>query len=234
MNKAHTIYIPAFSYERVRFSCDTLVKWAMREAAIDNRLVEQGGVEKGQRVLDLGCGFATLATMIKKTQPGAEVIGIDEDKKTLEIAQVRTRKQNIGVSLFDAMAYDIPCRDNYFDRVFSNMLFHHHATKDKIRTAKEIYRILKPGGELHLADFGRPQNALMGLIARIARKVEGAEDNIQGLLPHILHAANFVNIVTTVELMTIFGTISLLRAKKPRQGMVPSQEGSLILGAEAV
>lgn len=234
MNRAHTIDIPAFSYERVRFSCDTLVKWAMREAAIDNRLVEQGGVEKGQRVLDLGCGIATLSIMIKKTQPGAEVIGIDEDKRTLEIAQVRTRKQNIGVSLFDAMPFDIPCRDNYFDRVFSNMLFHHHETKSKIRTAKEIFRILKPGGELHVADFGKPQNMLMALIARITRKVEGTEDNILGLLPHILHAANFVNIVTTAELTTTFGTISLLRAKKPRQGMASSQEGSLTLGAAAV
>lgn len=216
MNKAHIAYIPAFSYERMRFGCDPLVKWAMREAAIDKRLVEQGSVEKGQRVLDLGCGIATLAILIKKAQPGAEVIGIDGDRKVLEIARGKAHKQNAGISLFDAMTFDIPCRDNYFDRVFSSMLFHRHETKEKIRTAKEIYRILKPGGELHIADFGKPKNALMTLIARIMRNVEGMDDNIQGLLPHIIYAADFKNIETTTELMTIFGTISLLRANKPR------------------
>lgn len=215
MNKAHTIDIPAFSFESVRISCAPLVTWVMREAAVASRLAEQGGVEKGQRVLDLGCGAASLAILIKKAQPGAEVIGIDGDKKVLEIAEARMRKQHAVIPLFDAMAFDIPCRDNYFDRVFSSMLFHYHPTKDKIRTAKEIWRILKPGGELHVADLGRPHTTLMALIARITRKVEGVEDNIQGLLPHILYAANFENIEPTTDLMTIFGTVSLIRAKKP-------------------
>ena len=216
MNKAHIAYLPAFSYEKVRFSCDPLIKWIIRKATTDKRLVEQDSIEKGQRVLDLGCGTASLATLIKKTQPDADVVGIDGDKKVLEIAEVKTRKQDVRIALFDAAAFDIPCRDNYFDRIFSNMLFHHLTTKDKIRAAEEMYRILKPGGELHVADFGMPQNALMVLIARITRKVEGMEDNIQGLFPHIIYAADFKDIETTTELMTIFGTISLLRAKKPR------------------
>ena len=215
MNRAHVTYIPAFSAERMRLNISPVIKWALRETAIDSRLVNQGSVQKGQRVLDLGCGNATLTILIKKTQPDAEVVGIDEDKNVLEIAEIKSRKQNARIALFDAMAFDIPCRDNYFDRVFSSMLFHHLTTKDKIRAAEEVYRILKPGGELHVADFGMPQNALMSLIARIRRKVEGVEDNIQGLLPHIIYAADFKDIETTTELATMFGTISLLRAKKP-------------------
>jgi len=215
MNRAHVTYIPAFSAERMRLNISPVIKWALRETAIDSRLVNQGSVQKGQRVLDLGCGNATLTILIKKTQPDAEVVGIDEDKNVLEIAEIKSRKQNARIALFDAKAFDIPCRDNYFDRVFSSMLFHHLTTKDKIRAAEEVYRILKPGGELHVADFGMPQNALMSLIARIRRKVEGVEDNIQGLLPHIMYAADFKDIETTTELASMFGTISLLRAKKP-------------------
>lgn len=213
MNTTHSAYIPAFSSERIRFSCDPLVKWFMRESAINNRLVEQGRVDKGHRVLDLGCGNATLSMLIKKAQPGAEVIGIDGDRKIIEIAESKTRAQGISIPLYDAKVFDIPCRDNYFDRVFANMLFHQLTTKDKIRTAEEIHRILKPGGELHVADFGMPQNALMALIARISRKFEEMDDNIQGLLPHIAYAADFGQIETTMEFMTIFGTVSLFRAK---------------------
>jgi len=142
------------------------------------------------------------------------VIGIDEDREKIEIAEGKTRAQGVSIPLFDAKVFDIPCRDNYFDQVFASMLFHHLPTKDKIRAAEEMYRILKPGGELHVADFGKPRNSLMTLIARIMRNFEEMDDNIQGLLPHIVYAANFEHIETT-ELMTIFGTVSLFRAKKP-------------------
>lgn len=216
MNKTRSAYFPAFSSERITFGCDPLVKWFMRETVINNRLMDQGRIEKGQRVLDLGCGTAALAVLIKKTQPGAEVIGIDADRKILEVAEAKTRKQGVSIPLFDAMVFDLPCSDNYFDRVFTSMLFHRLTTKDKIRAAEEMYRILKPGGELHVADFGMPQNALMAFIGRIMRHFEGADDNIQGLLPHIVYAADFEHIETTTEFMTMFGTISLLRAKKPR------------------
>lgn len=216
MNKALSAYIPALSHEWTTFGRNPLVAWLTRETAVNNRLVEQGRVEKGQRVLDLGCGTASLAVLIKKTQPCAEVIGIDGDRKILEVAEANTRKQGVNIPLFDAMVFDLPSSDNYFDRVFAGMLFHHLTTKDKILAAKEMLRILKPGGELHVADIGRPQNTLMACIARIIWNFEGVDDNIQGLLPHIVYAADFEHIETTTEFMTIFGTISLLRAKKHR------------------
>jgi ubiquinone/menaquinone biosynthesis C-methylase UbiE len=216
MNTTRSTYIPAFSNEGITFGCNPLGKWFMRETSINSRLVEQGRIENGQRVLDLGCGTATLSILIKKAQPGADVIGIDGNRKIIEVAEAETRKQGVNIPLFDAMVFDLPCRDNYFDRVFASMLFHHLATKDKILAAKEMCRILKPGGELHVADFGTPQNSLMAFISRIMLHFEEVDDNIQGLLPHVVYAADFEHIETTTELMTIFGTISLLRAKKPR------------------
>ncbi|MEK6742943.1 MAG: class I SAM-dependent methyltransferase [Nitrospirota bacterium] len=216
MNKTNSTYIPTFSHEGLTFGCDPLVKWFMREPAIHIHLVEQGRVEKGQRVLDLGCGTAALAVLIKKTHPGADVIGIDGDRNILDVAKAKTRKQDVSIPLFDSRVFDLPCSDSYFDRVFASMLFYHLAMKEKILAAKEIYRILKPGGELHVADFGMPRNALMACIARITRHFEEVDDNVQGLLPHVVFAADFKQIETTMELMTILGTISLLKAKKPR------------------
>ena len=122
MNKTLSQYIPAFSHEWITFGCDPLVKWFIGETVINSRLVEQGKVEKGQRVLDLGCGTAALSMLIKKTQPGADVIGIDGNRKILGVAETQTRKQGVNIELFDAMVYDLPCRDNYFDRIFASML----------------------------------------------------------------------------------------------------------------
>ena len=40
---------------------------------------------RGKRVLDLGCGMATLMIQIKRAHPEAEVVGIDVDLKIAEI-----------------------------------------------------------------------------------------------------------------------------------------------------
>ena len=214
MSKTRSEYIPALSYEWLTFGYDPLVKWFMRETAVKGRLVEQGGIEKGQRVLDLGCGTATLAILAKKSRPGADVIGIDGDRKILEIADAKTRKQGLNIPLFDAMAFDLPCRDNYFDRVFASLLFHHLTRENKIRTIAEVHRVLKPGGELHVADFGAPQNALMRFVSLLTRHLEEASDNVQGLLPVMLVSAGFEAVDATAHYMTIFGTLSLYRARK--------------------
>lgn len=215
MNVNHERYISTLTFDRLTPLYDPLVRWILRENAFNWRLLEQGRVEKGQRVLDVGCRTATLAMLIKKARPGAEVIGIDGDRNAIAIAKENVRKAGLDIPLFDAGILDLPCRDGYFDRIFTGMLFHHLATKDKILAAAEMHRVLKPGGELHVADFGRPQNALMAFIARMTRNFEEMDDNIQGLLPHVVCAAGFEHIETTAELTTMFGTIALLRARKP-------------------
>lgn len=84
-----------FSNDRLTSLYDPAMRWLLRESVVKNRLVEQGNVEKGQRVLDLGCGTATLAIIIKKARPGADVIGIDGDRNILRIAEAKTRKQGL-------------------------------------------------------------------------------------------------------------------------------------------
>jgi len=216
MSKHRSEYIPALSYDWLTSLYDPLIRWTMRESVFKRRLVEQAGIEKGHRALDLGCGTATLTILIKKTQPGAEVVGIDGDRKILGIARDKVRREGLEIPLYEGMAFDLPCRDDYFDRVFASLLFHHLTRENKIRTAREVYRVLKPGGEFHVADFGAPQNILMRFISLITRNFEEASDNVQGLLPEMFRKAGFEQVEETAHYMTIFGTLSLYRARKTR------------------
>ena len=215
MNKARSEYIPALSFDRLTALYDPVMRLFMREAAVKGRLVEQGRVEKGQRVLDLGCGTATLAIMIKKVHPGVDVIGIDGDRNILEFAREKVRMSGLDIPLFDALAFDLPCRDEYFDRVFASLLFHHLKRENKVRAVREAYRVLRPGGELHVADFGAPRNKLMWLASLITRHFEEASDNVRGLVPEMLCEAGFAPVDAAAHFMTIFGTLSLCRARKP-------------------
>ncbi len=166
-------------------------------------------------MLDLGCGTATLTILIKKAQPEAEVIGLDSDLKILEIARSKVAKEGLSIALDQGMSSELPYYDNSFDRVVSSLVFHHLTRENKVRTFKEIFRIIRSGGELHVADFGKPHNALMYLISLFVRHFEETSDNIKGLLPEMFRKAGFADVQETAQYMTVNGTLSLYRARKP-------------------
>jgi len=191
------------------------MRYAAWETTFKPKLVEQARIEKGHRVLDLGCGTATLTIIIKKTQPNAEVIGLDTDPQILEIAKSKAANAGLDIVLDFGTAIELPYPDNSFDRVFSSMVFHHLTRGNKVRALKEVFRVLKPRGELHVADLGKPQNALMRLPSIILGRLEENSDNVKGLLPAMFHNAGFVQVEETTTYMTVFGTVVLYKARKP-------------------
>lgn len=215
MGKSHPEYIPALRYDWLTFLYDSLLRLTMRELTIKNHLLEQARIEKSHRVLDLGCGTATLTLMIKSAQPEAEVVGLDGDPRILKIAKVKVAKAGLDIALDQGMAFDLPYPDHSFDRVLSSLLFHHLTREDKVSTLAEVFRVLRPGGELHVADFGKPQNASMYLVSLVVQRLEQASDNVKGLLPGMFCRAGFQEVQETDRYTTIFGTLSLYRARKP-------------------
>ena len=208
-------YIPALRFEWLSTLYDP-VMLLMRESTFKRTLVEQANIKNGYRLLDVGCGTATLTILIKKAYPGTEVTGLDGDPKILGIARAKVAKEGLGIFLDTGMSFELPYPDSSFDRVVSSLVFHHLTTENKARTFKDIFRVLKPGGELHVADFGKPHNALMYLISLVFRHLEETGDNIDGLLPEMFRKAGFDRAEETARFMTVFGTLSLYRAIKGR------------------
>ena len=66
-------YIPALRYDWLTSLYDPILKLTLREAEFKNHLVKTASLQPGQRVLDLGCGTATLTLLIKQAQANAEV-----------------------------------------------------------------------------------------------------------------------------------------------------------------
>jgi len=208
-------YIPALSYDRLTPVFDPVLRWSMRELELKRRLIVQARIEPGQRVLDLGCGTATLTILLKQMHPAAEVVSLDGDPKILAIAEAKVAQAGVDLTLDQGLAFGMPYPDQSFDRVVSSLVIHHLTTENKHRAFKEIYRVLRPGGELHVLDFGRPHNLYTALVSPLIRRLEEAADNVQGRLPALLREAGFDQVDVTRRFTTIFGSLSLYRAWRP-------------------
>ena len=105
----------------------------------------------------------------------------------------------------------------HFDRVLSSLFFHHLTWENKQRTARELFRVLKPGAELHVADWGYPSNALMRGLFLFIQLLDGFENtqaNVEGKLIELFQETGFSNVAQRQTFNTIFGTMVLYSAVK--------------------
>lgn len=209
-----TKYIPALQFNFLTPFYDPLLRWGMREETFKNRLLDRAHIAPNSRVLDLGCGTGTLTILIKRRQSAADVIGIDGDLQVLEIARAKAWQQGVNIRLDQGMAYQLPYQNNSFDRVLSSLVLHHLTTHDRTRALNQAHRVLKPGGEIWIVDFGKPHNPIAWVISLVMRKLERTKDLIEGLLPEQMQRAGFQDVAVTSRFTTIFGTIMLYSGRK--------------------
>lgn len=209
-------YVPALGFDRLTPLYDPMLRALLREDALKQRLVDQAGIRPGHAVLDVGCGTGTLAILVKRSHPGARVVGLDGDPKVLAIARAKAERAGVEVEWTEAMAYDPSLPAATFDRVLTSLVLHHLTTDEKRQTLAAVRRLLRPGGELHVADFGPPASFWARGISRVFRHFDGearTADNLDGRLPALVREAGFTDVRETGNAGTPFGTLVYLAAR---------------------
>lgn len=115
-------------------------------------------IQGSQRVLDLGCGPATQLAQIAQLNSDVQFVGLDLSAQML--ADGERYICGLGLENVTFRQGDITRLEAFgeqsFDAVISTMALHHLPTFAHLEQCfAEIRRVLKPGGALYLADFGR-------------------------------------------------------------------------------
>ena len=108
-------------------------------------------MEKGRSVLEIGCGVG-LDTFTM-TKHGLNITAVDLTYVAIQTAIKRFRRHKLMALFTVADACHLPFTDNSFDYVYSFGVLHHVA--DTEQSLREVFRVLKPGGEAKIMLYNR-------------------------------------------------------------------------------
>lgn len=119
-------------------------------------------IRSGDTVLDLACGPANQLVQVARLNPDCQFIGVDLSEEMLDKAEGLIAEQGIrNIELRKGSIDDLSAFANHsMDAVMSTMALHHLPHTGVLQdTCKEAARVLKPGGGVYMADFGRLKSA---------------------------------------------------------------------------
>lgn len=130
--------------------------WLSRAAGVGDahwQLVAQAAIAAGATVLEIGVGTGNVLLKVKRAVPASIAIGLDPSTSSLATAAGKAARAGVELQLDHGDATHLPYPDAAFDRILSSYVFHHIPDEKKLAALSEIFRVLKPGGSLHLLDL---------------------------------------------------------------------------------
>ncbi|MBP7388760.1 MAG: class I SAM-dependent methyltransferase [Chitinophagales bacterium] len=211
-----TNYIPALKYNWLTKFYDGLIENFLRENFFKTALINQATVPNPKSIIDIGSGTGTLTLMLHKKFPDAVVFGIDGDENIIRIANQKNNSSG-KVHFQQGMSYNLPNDENSADITTSSLMLHHLTDADKVRTLRECLRVLKPNGEMLIADWGKASNSLMRLLFYIVQLLDGFEttsSNTKGMVVDFMKHAGFQQVHICQKIDTLLGTIDIYKGTK--------------------
>lgn len=169
-------------------------------------------------ILDVGCGTGSLALLAARVQPQATVVGLDPDPEILAVARGKDADARVRwlTGMGDALVKSVGAES--VDGVMSSLVLHQCPMAVKRAILASMFAVLRPGGRLVIADYGLQRTKLMRLTFKFVQFADGKTDtqpNADGVLPELISAAGFTDVLEAEVIPTITGSLSIYVARKP-------------------
>ena len=150
-----------------------LLVWLLtlgRERRFREKVAGLARLAPGESVLDVGCGTGTLAIEAKRrVGPSGTVYGIDASPEMIARARTKAKKAGADVVFETAVVEALPFQDARFDAILTSLVLHHLPRTARPQCAREMRRVLKPGGRLLAVDLGGGEQPRRGVLAHLHR-----------------------------------------------------------------
>jgi SAM-dependent methyltransferase len=165
-------------------------------------------LQAGMTLLDVGCGPGSITLGLAQAVSPGHVTGIDHDGLHIEAARALAADSQVNnVTFQEGDALSLPFEGSSFDAVFENDLLT-HLSKDAVRAAAEVYRVLKPGGFFAARDvdaeavvWGHVSDPIKELdrLFTTWHRSRGSDITLGKRLPAILREAGFGSTLKSVS-----------------------------------
>ena len=191
----------------------------VRDGSWQEEAFESLAPKAGDRILDFGPGSSSTAISLALRYPEATFIGLDPSSKAVEKARLSMARKKLGnISVIDTPLHGkLPFDAGSFDKAVCMLGLHDRPPEEKLRIVKEIVRVVRRGGTLHVADFDKPENRGEGRILELARRISGqaaTEPHINGSWTECLAKGGFTGVRRRSSHSIGIGRISVVKARK--------------------
>ena len=155
---------------------------------------------------------------LAQAAPDACLMGMDPDPEILRRAHRKAVAAGVSPRLIIGLGRDAAGLFGEWGvtKLLSSLVLHQVPLAEKRAILAAAHDLLLPGGELHIADYGRQASPAMRLLFRMTvQVVDGVADTgpqARGILPELIGEAGFVDVVETRAFDTPTGTIRIYRA----------------------
>lgn len=142
------------------------------------KAVEYAQIQPGDHILDLACGTCDISYYLHQKQPNATIFATDPNEEMLKKGQDQLldlgiyQKINFSISFAESLPYP----RNFFQVVICAFGFRNFT--DQKKALENIYRVIKPGGQIIILEFSKPKASLVGKIYEQYAKAIPAVGNL--------------------------------------------------------
>lgn len=176
-------------------------------------LIESLSPRAGERILDVSVNGWSSGIDLARRFPAVQVVslGVIDDLNRNGVAPFE------NIRLLDRNECHIGCPGASIDKIVCSLGLHPLQPEQKAFLLREMLRVLRHGGSLHIADYDRPRGSLEASMLKGTSRIYGertALAHFDGTWVDMINKAGFVGVRRLASYPDMVGRISLVRARR--------------------